>query len=268
MEVEIDLEKSLEENASDYYARSKKAKKKLEGVRKAIKESERKLRKFEEKDFTLQEKAKVVKKRKRRGYEKFHWFKSSGGYLVISGKDAQSNEAVVKKHMLPSDIYFHADIHGAAHTIVKSKNNSAPQQTLKEAAEFAAVFSKAWREKHAAADIYSVKPEQVSKKAPSGEALGTGAFMIYGKRNWYKKTKLNFAVGLTFDDKTPTVISGPLSAVKTNTKNFVEIKQGELSKGQAAKQIKKILEKKSKEEVSLDLDEIISVLPAGGCNSA
>jgi len=49
--------------------------------------------------------------------------------------------------MEETDVYFHADISGAAHTVMKSKENSAPEHSLKEAAQFAAVFSKAWQEK-------------------------------------------------------------------------------------------------------------------------
>lgn len=51
-------------------------------------------------------------KRKLRWFEKFRWFVSSDGFLVIGGRDAGTNEMVVKKHMEPQDIYLHSDIHG------------------------------------------------------------------------------------------------------------------------------------------------------------
>jgi hypothetical protein len=36
--------------------------------------------------------------RKPAWYERFHWFISSENYLVISGRDAQQNELIVKRY--------------------------------------------------------------------------------------------------------------------------------------------------------------------------
>ena len=50
MELEIDLNKSLNENASLYFDKSKKSKKKLDGLKKAVKDTEKKLNKMQEKE--------------------------------------------------------------------------------------------------------------------------------------------------------------------------------------------------------------------------
>lgn len=263
MKIEIDLKKSLQENASDYYAKSKVAKKKLAGVEKALEDTSKRISSLEKKKPAQKEVVKKKKKQKK-WYEKFHWCISSDGFLILAGRDAKSNENLVKKHLEPTDLYFHADIHGAPHTIVKSKDNSAPQTTKEEAAQFAATLSRGWRDKFSHADVYSVLPDQVSKSAPSGEAIGTGAFMIYGKRNWFRKTPLAFAIGI---NKEYELISGPPSAVKKHASYLVQIRQGKLSKGELAKEIKKNLAKKSP-ETQIDLDEIISMLPAGGAEIA
>ena len=39
---------------------------------------------------------------------------------MISGRDVQQNEMIVKKYMSKTDIYVHAQIHGASSTIVKN----------------------------------------------------------------------------------------------------------------------------------------------------
>ena len=52
-------------------------------------------------------------------FEKFHWFISSDGYLVVGGRDAQQNEILVKRFMTQHDIFVHADIHGAPCVIIK-----------------------------------------------------------------------------------------------------------------------------------------------------
>ena len=64
--------------------------------------------------------------RKVHWFEKFNWFISSEGYLILSGRDAQQNEALVKRYLRQGDIYVHADLHGAASCIVRGK--SAPSQ--------------------------------------------------------------------------------------------------------------------------------------------
>ncbi|MDO8627870.1 MAG: NFACT RNA binding domain-containing protein, partial [Candidatus Diapherotrites archaeon] len=188
-EIELDLKKSIQEQANEYFDRAKKAKKKLVGLERAITDQQKKLLAHVQKK--TEEKKEIIKKRKKEWFEKFHWFYSSDGLLVIGGRDAQSNESIVKKYMDEKDLYFHADVFGAPHCIIKTvEKNSAPEKTLQEAAIFAAAFSKAWQQKQLTATVYSVLPEQVSKKAPAGESLGQGAFMIYGERNWFKNTAL------------------------------------------------------------------------------
>jgi predicted ribosome quality control (RQC) complex YloA/Tae2 family protein len=42
--------------------------------------------------------------RKVHWFEKFNWFISSKNYLVISGRDAQQNELIVKRYMSKGDL--------------------------------------------------------------------------------------------------------------------------------------------------------------------
>lgn len=43
--------------------------------------------------------------RKVHWFEKFNWFISSENYLVISGRDAQQNEMIVKRYMSKGDLW-------------------------------------------------------------------------------------------------------------------------------------------------------------------
>jgi predicted ribosome quality control (RQC) complex YloA/Tae2 family protein len=259
MKVELDLNKSVEENASVFFEKSKKAKAKLSGLQKAITIVQEQIVSVEQKQSLKA--VSLVKKRKRDWFEQYHWFFTSDGFLVIGGKDAKQNEEIVKKQMEQSDLYFHADVFGAPHCILKTTDNSAPEQSLQEAAIFAAVFSRAWQSSSPLADVYSVKPEQVSKQAPSGEAIGKGAFMIYGERNWFKRTQLSIAIGAERLNENFRIISGPESAVSKHSVAFVLLQQGNAKKSDAAKKIKSILEKKL--SAVLDLDEIVQALPNG-----
>src|SRR3989338_3050496 len=97
----LDLTKGIEENAAVYFEKAKKIKKKIEGAEAALNENLKKLRQLEEKrdKFALeQSKKEKLKERKPEWYEKFRWFVSSEGFLVIGGRDATSNEIVIKKH--------------------------------------------------------------------------------------------------------------------------------------------------------------------------
>jgi len=259
MKVLIQYDKSLQENAAKFYEKAKKSKKKLTGLEKAILDMEKRIERTKEKKEQVKVEKELKKKRVKKWFENFHWFYSSDKFLILSGRDAKSNEVIVKKHMDPTDVYFHAEIFGAPHTIIKTNKKEVPKETMVEAAQFAGIFSRSWKHKIATIDVYSVKPEQVSKKAPTGESIGSGAFMIYGKRNWFRKIPLEFAVGV---DKSGKFISGPKTAIKAHSKTVLEIEQGDEKTGSAAKKIKKILEEKSSQK--LDLDEIISMLPAGG----
>lgn len=265
MRLALDFNKSLQENADNYFAKSKKAKSKLENLGAAKKLLEERLRLLDEEEIERTEIARKKEggiKRKKEWFEKFRWFNSSDGFLVIGGRDAGTNEAIVKKHMEDCDAYFHAEIIGAPHVAVKTGGREIPESTKIEAAIFAASYSSAWREGISYVDVYSVKPEQVSKEAPSGESLGKGAFVIRGKREWFRKTNIELAIGLVKTNDSLAVVSGPKSAVEKKAVIFFGIKQGRKEKSDAAKEIKKRFEKSTGKRVSLD--EIIAMLPSGG----
>ena len=89
MEIEIDLSKTIEENATMYYNKSKDARKTIVGLHKALEVAVKKSISKEEKNWL---KLSVLKN----GLNNSGGF-SSDGFLVVGGKDAKSNENVVKK---------------------------------------------------------------------------------------------------------------------------------------------------------------------------
>jgi predicted ribosome quality control (RQC) complex YloA/Tae2 family protein len=252
----LDLNKSIEENASNYFDKAKKIKKKIAGAEIALRRSREKLKELESKkekfEAEEQKKSEAVH-RKKEWYEKFRWFKSSDGFLIIGGRDATSNEIVIKKHTGPDDLVFHTDLAGSPFFVIKSEGKKIPNSTIKEVADATCTFSRVWKLGLQSTDVFYVKPEQVSKKAKSGEYMSKGAFMIYGKTD-YIDNKVNLAVGITKDK---AVMAGPLESIKKNCKKFVDLKQGDEKVSSMAKKINYKLGK------GLDLDEIIRVLPAG-----
>ena len=254
MEIEIYLNKSVDENAGIYFNLAKKAKKKLKGAREALEKTEKDLEKLKQQEdkFRVEEEKKRIRvERKKEWYEKFHWFISSEGFLCVGGRDATSNEIVVKKHMDKEDLVLHTDMAGSPFFVIKN-GSEATEQTIKEAAQAVAVYSRAWKLGHATADVFYVKPEQVTKEAKTGEALAKGSFMVYGKTE-YLHPRLEYCIGL-IDGQ---IIGGPLAAVKSRTKDYVMVISGREKKSALAKKIKARLK-------GGDLDEIIKFLPAGG----
>ena len=88
----------------------------------------------------------VLNARKPFWFERFYWFITSENYLVLSGRDQQQNELLVKKYLNKDDLYMHADYHGASSTVVKNHNPKykVPFCSLQEAAIAAICRSKAW----------------------------------------------------------------------------------------------------------------------------
>ena len=132
-------------------------------------------------------------------FEKFYWFITSENYLVISGRDAQQNEVIVKKYMRTGDIYIHADFHGAASTVIKNLHpqQPVPQQSLDEAAIATICRSKAWDSK-IITNAWWVYDHQVTKKAETGEFLPSGSFMIRGKKNFLYPNRLEMGATMLF----------------------------------------------------------------------
>src|SRR5439155_1158770 len=91
----------------------------------------------------LREEAARIKATKSLWFEAYRWALSSDGHLTLGGRDARTNDQLVKKHLKEGDRYAHADIHGAPSTVIKD-GARAPESTLREACEFALAYSKAW----------------------------------------------------------------------------------------------------------------------------
>ncbi|KAK9289082.1 hypothetical protein L1049_017553 [Liquidambar formosana] len=198
--VEVDLALSAHANARRWYELKKKQESKQEKTitahEKAFKAAERKTRLQLSQEKTV---ATISHMRKVHWFEKFNWFISSENYLVISGRDAQQNEMIVKRYMSKGDLYVHADLHGASSTVIKNHKpeNPVPPLTLNQAGCFTVCHSQAWDSK-IVTSAWWVYPHQVSKTAPTGEYLTVGSFMIRGKKNFLPPHPLIMGFGLLF----------------------------------------------------------------------
>lgn len=259
MRIELEIEKSLEKNAETYFEKAKSAKKKILGVKKTLEQARLNADKARNSEKKIEEE-KLAKdrelSRKREWFEKFHWFVSSDGFLVIGGKDATSNEVVVKKHLESTEYVYHTEAPGSPFVVIKNPDSAEiPESTRMEAAEFTASFSRAWQSGVGSLEVMEIFGNQVSKQAASGEYVGKGAFVIHGKRNIYKPS-LKLAIGVFDNDGFAMVMSGPVSAVSKKCSSFEVLKQGGMKKGEIAS----LLMKRFNLKTNTDL---LSALPAG-----
>lgn len=260
--IRLDFRKSVSENAQKAYEESKKLQRKLHGVKKSIEKTKEKLREIlETKEEIKEEKKTTVTKKKVFWFERFRWFISSRGNIIIGGRDAKTNEIAVKKYLKEGDRYVHADIQGAPSCIVKQKSVDdkylpITEETLREACIFASCYSKAWKQ-FMEAQAYWVHPEQVSKTPKSGEFVPKGAFIIRGKRN-YCKCKLELAIGIIRILDTEKVMAAPIEAISRYTNKYIIIQPGNIEKNKIARNISSMLH--------IPIEDVLKVLPPGGCN--
>ncbi|MEM1715090.1 MAG: ribosome rescue protein RqcH [Thermofilaceae archaeon] len=256
VEVELDAALSAARNASLLFDRAKELERKAERAAEVAAEIKPRVQQP------------VLKlRRERRWYESFHHFTSSEGFLVIGGRDASQNEAIVRKYLEPRDIFLHADIHGGPAVVVKSGGRQVGEATLREAAQLAASYSRAWELGLASVDVYWVVGEQVSKKAPAGEYLGTGAFMVYGRRNYIRGVKLELAVGVRVSDGSYDLLAGPPSALERECEALVVLEPGRVPREEAAGKIAEQLSSALRAKglrARIPRHAVLQLLPRGG----
>jgi predicted ribosome quality control (RQC) complex YloA/Tae2 family protein len=202
--IDIDLALSPWANARQYYDQKKtaavKEQKTVAQSAQALQNAQRKIE-ADLKKGLKDEKAVLRPQRKAFWFEKFSYFISSDGYLVLGGKDAQQNELLYRRYLKKGDIYVHADLQGAASVVVKNMPSTPdapiPPSTLSQAGALTVSTSSAWDSKAVMA-AWWVEAGQVSKTAPTGEYLTTGGFMIRGKKNFLPPSQLLLGFGVLF----------------------------------------------------------------------
>ncbi|MEM2918570.1 MAG: NFACT RNA binding domain-containing protein [Candidatus Altiarchaeota archaeon] len=272
MEVSLDVRKSAQENAALYYEQAKKAKKKIYGLKKALTETIKKIEELKRSEILYRKKEdeRVIKiQKEKKWYEKFRYFFSSDNFLIVAGRDASSNEILIKKHMEKNDLVFHADIHGAPFFLIKNPSaEKIPESTLEETAKLAAAYSKAWQFGLGNCNVYYFLPEQISKTAPAGQYLAKGAFIISGKKNWFRNVELKISIGVIIDDEKIEIVAGVTRSIEKKCKYFVTIKPGHRKSKELAEEIKKEILRKSNETdgrkiKKIPLEEFQRWIPSG-----
>ena len=198
--------------------------------------------------------------RKTHWFERFRWFVSSEGVVVVGGRDAASNDLLVRRHLKDGDLYLHADLQGAASVLVKHPAPGAPaptEVTLREAGQWAVAYSKAWRAGLASASAFWVTPEQVSKSGASGEFVARGAWAIHGTKHFLHDLPTELALGTVDYQGESLWTCAPPSAVRARGTVRAVLMPG-------PERERETLEVALSRELGLGRTRLQSLLPAGG----
>jgi len=251
--ITLDYDKDVTANAQAFYDRRKDAQLKAQRVEEAIAKTREEMDAAKAKAVKAAKKPRI-KATKAMWFEAYRWTLSSDGLLILGGRDARTNDQLVKKHVKEGDRYAHADIHGAPSTVIKY-GARAPETTLREACEFALAYSKAWSAGLASGSAYWVLPEQVSKQAESGEFLPRGAFVIRGKRNYLHDLPVRLAIGEVEIEGHRKVMGGPVAAVAARSKRYVVLAPGKADREEVAKRLAASFE--------VPIEEVTRAMPPG-----
>jgi predicted ribosome quality control (RQC) complex YloA/Tae2 family protein len=260
-DVELDPQEGVEQNADRLYGEAKRVVEKKEGAEEAIAETRAELEAIERRreeweagdvesepddeaeDIDWLARRSIPVRQNEQWYERFRWFHTSDGFLVLGGRNADQNEELVKKYLDRGDRFFHTQVQGGPVTVLKATGPSEPTRevdvpdgSLEEAAQFAVSYSTVWKNGRFAGDAYMADPDQVSKTPESGEYLEKGGFAIRGDRTYFRDTPVGVAVGITCEPET-RVIGGPPSAITDRTETAITVEPGQYAQNDAAKRL-------------------------------
>ena len=232
--VTIDLALSSYANASEYFSIKKstveKQKKVEQNIGMAMKNIEMKVNQQLKKK--LKESHDVLKKvRHPYFFEKYYWFISSEGYLVLMGKSPTETDQIYSKYIEADDVIVSNDFDTIA-WIKNPAKTEIPPNTLMQAGMFCMSSSEAWSKK-LSASAWWCKADNVSKFSHhDNEVLPPGSYRVKNENNkntlapsqlvmgvgFLWKIKTSNDANATTDGTLPTTLnSTTTAAVENNT---------------------------------------------------
>ncbi len=261
--VRLNARKPPRAAATELYEEAKRQAPKLEGAKRALEQTESALATLgKRKVATSRRKAAEAAVHRTRNFwfEKApRWFITSKGIPVVAGRDAKSNDGVVKRYLKETDFYIHADVHGAPSVVVKvPQGKEVTPESLEEAGAWAVSFSKAWRAGHASADAFWVRGDQVSKAGGSGEYVPVGSWVIHGSKHVMRDLPISLVIGeVTFEGERLLVSAPPKALATPDGRTLYRISPGDERRRAA-------VEKELARGLGVSLTTVQSLLPGGG----
>ncbi|MCA1053453.1 NFACT family protein [Rossellomorea aquimaris] len=195
--IPLNPQKSPSENAQLYFSRYQKAKNAIEIVNEQINKAEDEIiylerlmqqlesastKDVEEIREELEEegylKARKQNKKKKTNVKPIlEKYRSSDGTQILVGKNNKQNDYLTNKAAGKDDIWLHTKDIPGSHVVIKS--NDPSEQTIKEAANIAAYFSKARESSSVPVDFTAVRQVKKPKGAKPGFVIYEGQQTVY-----------------------------------------------------------------------------------------
>ncbi len=202
-----------------------------------------------------------IRRRKTEWFHRYRWSMTSGGRLIVLGRDASSNIRLLKKHLENGDIVLHAEVRGSPVTILKG-GAGAGEEELREAAILCASFSRAWREGLSTMSVYWVAPDQISFTPPQGMYLPRGSFIVKPPKN-YIHVPLQICIG--YSERLGPIM-GVESWVKREAVVYAALSPGQEDASNVAKAlVAKVREILGLPEGHLRPSDFEALIPYGKC---
>ncbi len=182
---------------------------------------------------------------------KYRWFYTSSGKLVVGGKNAGQNDELMKKIINSNQNYFvmHTSHPGSPFSVLMEDIEKISKKDLRECAIFTGCFSRAWKEKKKKTEVHLFNSKNIFKKR--GMKVGT-----WGVSEKISEMKIDLKLALIKQKKVYRVVP-EISAKKSEI--LLKVCPGKIDKVKSLDKFKKELK-----DEDLDKDEILSALPAGG----
>ncbi len=180
-------------------------------------------------------------------YKRYKWFFTKSGKLVVGGKSAENNDALLNelKSMHKDMIVMHTKSPGSPFCAIVVPIKAVSDDDLKECAIFTGCFSKAWKQglKKTNVDIFQLS--QLNKSS----AMKSGTWSVTGK---IRTEIINLELVLIVQDK---IIQAVPKISAENDEIIFLVYPGKVDKVEA---IKKSMFNE------LNREQLLSALPAGG----
>ena len=182
---------------------------------------------------------------------KYRWFYTASGKLVVGGKNAEQNDELMKEITSSNKNYFvmHTSHPGSPFSVIISDTGRVNKRDLKECAIFTGCFSRAWKERKKKTEVHLFSSGNIFKK----KGMKTGTWGVSEKIS-----EMNVDLELVLVKQEEIYRAVPKISVR-KSEILLKICPGSVDKSKSLDRFKKELE-----DDKLDKDEILSALPAGG----
>jgi hypothetical protein len=184
-------------------------------------------------------------------YQKYKWFYTASGKLVVGGKNATQNDELIRtlKQKGKEHIVMHTSMPGSPFTCIVAAPEELSKQDRLECAIFTGAFSKAWKAGNSTVIVDIFRLSQLTKR--TGMKTGT-----WGVNGYVEKSSVPLKLVLTRQKGVLRAV--PELTVKKKKDAFFIITPGAIEKADLLPK----LEVESGH--AFHKEEVLAALPAGG----